>query len=287
MKHRAKMGAALLAVTLLVGCASNPDKEAVVGKNDGAFDTALIQTATVPNVPQQVQVTEAFTSTDGSVEFTMRLDQTIMPPEVPVVEVVPHYLTGEDARRISQVLFGEDAVFYEKEPFLGPFEEVFTREDALAALQRWSKYASNEALQELYGEHIFTSLEQIQQEIAELTAALELIPEDRAYREAEWTMKPEAYYFYTQKQIEEENEDLDWCNDEVAVTTDVGDIPYILSFTTRNKDDYKLNSINVKIDVGFGSGGLDSDIARAALLRTAAHRRADRSSPCQDPEAAG
>ena len=106
----------VLCIAILTACAANPDRDAVVSKNDGTFDANLIQTATVPNEPQHVEVTEEFTSTDGSVEFTMHLDQTIVPPEVPVVEVVPHYFTGEDARRISHVMFGEDAVFYEKEP---------------------------------------------------------------------------------------------------------------------------------------------------------------------------
>lgn len=260
---------AVLCFAILAACAANPDRNAVVSKNDGAFDANVIQTATVPNVPQHVEVTEEFTSTDGSVEFTMRLDQTIVPPEVPVVEVVPHYLTGEDARRISHVLFGEDAVFYEEEPALVPYGEMFTREDALAAIQRWSKYTNLEALRELYGKHASPSdVEVIKAGVEELTAALDKIPEGKTYREADWTMKLMEAYRYSAEEVAEIDEDDLVGYQSVQVATYVDDIRYTLSFSTRNDDVYKLNSIYVEPGSPMSPTGVDNMFYEAKLLRT-------------------
>ena len=259
----------VLCIAILTACAANPDRDAVISKNDGAFDASLIQTATVPNVPQHVEVTEEFTSTDGSVEFTMQLDQTIIPPEVPVVEVVPHYFTGEDAKRISHVLFGGDAVFYEKEPTLAPYEELYTREDALAALQRWSSYANLDALRELQGKHTSPSdVEVVKAGIEKLTAALDHIPEGKTYRNAEWIMRPDDEYFYTAEQLAEMDEDDRDNLQSVQVMTNVDGIQYQLDFTIRDDEQYKLSSFYMTPNTVMSPLYLDADIFRAQLLRT-------------------
>lgn len=259
----------VLCIAILTACAANPDRDAVVSKNDGTFDANLIQTATVPNVPQHVEVTEEFASTDGSVDFIMRLDQTIVPPEVPVVEVVPHYLTGEDARRISHVLFGEDAVFYEEEPALVPYGEMFTREDALAAIQRWSKYTNLEALRELYGKRASPSdVEVIKAGVEELTAALDTIPEEKTNREADWTMKLMEAYRYSAEEVAEIDEDDLVGYQTVNVATYVDDIRYTLSFSARNDNLYKLSSIFVKPGSLMSPIGIDNMFYDSKLLRT-------------------
>ena len=260
----------VLSFAILTACAANPDKEAVVSKNDGAFDASLIQTATVPHVPQHVEVTEEFTSTDGSVAFTIRLDQTIIPPEVPVVEVVPHYFSGEDAKRISHVLFGEDAVFYEKEPTMGAYEQIFTREDALAALQRWSNYTNLDALRELQGKHTIPSdVEVVKAGIEKLTAALDHIPEGKTYRNAEWIMRPDDEYFYTAEQLAEMDEDDRDNLQSVQVMTNVDGIQYQLDFTIRDDEQYKLSSFYMTLNTVKSPLYLDADIFAAQLLRTA------------------
>lgn len=260
----------VLCIAILTACAANPDRDAVISKNDGAFDASLIQTATVPNVPQHVEVTEEFTSTDGSVEFTMQLDQTIIPPEVPVVEVVPHYFTGEDAKRISHVLFGGDAVFYEKEPTLAPYEELYTREDALAALQRWSNYTNLEALRELQGKYASPSdVEVVKSGIAKLTAALDQIPEGKTYRNAKWIMRPDDEYFYTAEQLAEMDEDDRDNLHSVQIMTNVDGIQYQLDFTIRDDEQYKLSSFYMTLNTVKSPLYLDADIFAAQLLRTA------------------
>ncbi len=240
----------------------------MVSKNDGAFDAGVIQSATAPAQTQEVQIAERFTSTDGSVEFSLRLDQTIVPPAVPVVEVVPHYLTGEDAKRVSQVLFGKDAVFYENEPSLSPLEQRFTPEEATEALQRWAKYTNQDALRELYGKYSSVSVQDVQTGIERVTEAYEKIPEDQTHREAEWIMRPDAYYQYTAEQIEEENIDLEVCNHEISVATYVDGIRYSIDFATRNQNDYKLNQLYAYPSDIWSPGWVDVEIVISKLTRT-------------------
>lgn len=260
--------AVIMIVLMLCGCAANPDKDAVVSKNNGSFDAGVIQSATAPAQPQEVYISESFTSTDGSVEFSLNLDQTLIPPAVPVVEVVPHYLTGEDAKRVCQVLFGENAVFYEKEPTMAPLEQMFTRAEAMEALQRWAKYTNLDALRELYGKHLDTSVQDVQWSIEELTEAYEKIPEKFKHREAEWTIKSDAYYHKTAEQIEAESIDPKEDNDAIRVMTNVDGILYGVNFVTRNRSDYKLNQVYAELTDLFSPAWLDVDIMEAELTRT-------------------
>lgn len=56
---------------------------------------------------QSVEITDDFFSSDGSVHFMLNLDTNAQMSTMPVVEVVPHYLTAEEAKRVASVLFGD------------------------------------------------------------------------------------------------------------------------------------------------------------------------------------
>ena len=122
MKQIKKGSCGILALTICIsvmtGCASNPDKGAVTSKNDGVFEQNMTVAATAP-LDEQLQYTDTFTSHDGTAEYTINLDQELTSDPLPIVEVVPHFFTGEEVKHIAHVLFG-DADFYEREPWENP-----------------------------------------------------------------------------------------------------------------------------------------------------------------------
>ena len=123
-------------------------KEIVTSKNDGSFDANVVQSATEnsnPDETQAVSYNETFTSTDGSVKFTLSVDEDIPFSAVPVVKVAPHYLSGDDVQRVGQALFG-NAVFYEQGPFLG---EIFTKDEIQRKLSFITPYINIEKMKEL------------------------------------------------------------------------------------------------------------------------------------------
>ena len=74
-----------------------------------------------------VKETASFISNDGSIEFYLDIDAEVTGEVVPMVEVVPHFFTGEEIKHIATVLFG-DAQFYEEEPF---DHQLYSRQSVL------------------------------------------------------------------------------------------------------------------------------------------------------------
>ena len=118
-KQKIIVGIVLLSI-LLAACQVTPGMQSVINKNDGAFEDAIqITRATDEAIQAQVQLTEDFSSTDGSVKFHMNIDQSLASEKMPVLEVVPRAITSEDAQRVATVLLG-DVDFYEREPSMNP-----------------------------------------------------------------------------------------------------------------------------------------------------------------------
>ena len=82
--------AALMAVLLisLYGCQQTPTTQSVVNKNDGSFDSSVIESASeIPAVDstQTIAYTDKFASTDKSVMFTYNLNGQYTGVNNPVV----------------------------------------------------------------------------------------------------------------------------------------------------------------------------------------------------------
>ena len=86
-------------------------------------------------------------STDGSVTFQVEVQNSINTPDMPVIEVVPHTLTEEDARNVAFALCGSSANFYEAEPMLN---ERYSKREIIAQINRWAPYTSTEGMQYLF-----------------------------------------------------------------------------------------------------------------------------------------
>lgn len=102
----------MMLLLLLAGCQSSPDKTTVISKNDGSFDAKMALSASEhhePDATEKVVHADTFLSTDGSVEFAININEIIAMPDIPVLEVVPHYLTSEEVSRVATVI--EQGVF--------------------------------------------------------------------------------------------------------------------------------------------------------------------------------
>ena len=268
----------LALVFLLCGCQKSPENQSVVSKNDGTFDIKVIQSATestsetgiatAPSEEVPLNETESprelfqyhkqFASSDNTVNFTIDLNADISDLPMPVVEVAPHQITTEDAKRIANVLFG-DTTFYEAEP-LGM--EVFSKAEIQAKINRLLGY---EGTLGHYDGEVFDSARKMF--IEEYTMKLETAPEDNPHQLCPWEYRKSSYYYWTTEELASIDTSQD--NDELQIRVKMDGIPYLLTISTRDKSDYKLNNIHVTIDDGPSPLSADLYIFRNQLCQTA------------------
>lgn len=255
----------MLCFAILTACAANPAQEVVISKNDGAFDANISETAPGPNDPtatQPINHEASFSSTDERVNFYLLIDDTVSAAHMPVIEVVPHYLSEEDAERVAYALFG-NADFYEADPILAP---VYSKDNIQKKLSRWSQYINKEALTELYGEYIDGTVDIVKKFIEEYTREYAQAPSEDPHMICNWKFKKIPVYYFSQAEVA--SMDLENENDGVQATLWLGEIPYRYNAETRNKNDFKANYINAYIDDGISPDFIDSRIFRAQLCRT-------------------
>lgn len=264
----------IVCLAVLTACAANPEKEVVTSKNDGSFDANVVQSATKPaegqDAPanQRVQYTDSFSSTDGSVEFTWNIDTEVSNAPMPVAEVEPHYLTEQDAKRVAEVLFG-DAEIYEARPILAPKETIYSKSQVQELLTKWAQYTDLEFLLDLYGDerNAETTAEVVKKFIADYSEAYDNFLEEDPRVPCEWTLKPDSYYFYSPDEVAQ----MDVSDDNYGIEAEVtaNGIGYIYTVSTRNKDDFKINNIYVRLgDGGSSPATIDIRTYEAQLCRT-------------------
>lgn len=269
-----KFAGLVLVVFLLCGCQKSPENDSIISKNDGSFDINVLQTATKPETQEDSmlaenptsteeanhshsnQYNEHFNSTDGTVEFTMNvsLETTDMP--MPVVEVTPHYLTGEDAKRVAGVLFG-DADFYEAEPMT---DEVYSKSEIQEKINRLLNYKGSAGMDV---ESFKVARDNF---IKEYTLKMESAPTENPHTPCQWSFKKESCYFWSEAELA--NMDISQDNDELQARVKVNGIPYLFTVSTRNKSDFKLNNIYVTIDDGVSPFAADLYIFQNQLCQT-------------------
>ncbi len=176
MKKRfTKLLSMVLVITMLCGCQANPDNDVVISKNDGAFDANVLQSATEPaGNTISVQYTDTFTSTDGTVEFSLNINENIMEAAMPVVEVVPHFLSGEEVEHFCVTVLGEGNFYLDKPEEL----MTYSRQQLQTMIARWSEYTTADALEKIgcstYGDGVAElHIKEIKDRIAEYTKRLE------------------------------------------------------------------------------------------------------------------
>lgn len=263
---------AMAASIFLCSCAANPEQDVVISKNDGSFDVNVVQSATQPtgqneSTTQDVSYTDSFTSTDGSIQFQLSIADTIPVQAWPVVEIVPHYLTAEDAERVASALFG-DAEFYEKRPVLAPDDQLFSKseiQERLADCQRWLDV---DYMTQLYGDAQYAEnqIEIVKRFIENYSEALDVAPEEDPRIPCEWTLKPDSVYFYSQEEMSK----IDISEDNMDIQAEVvmDGIDYEYGISTRDRDDFKINNIHASIGSGYGPSTVERDELISKFCRT-------------------
>ena len=182
--------------------------------NVGIFDISKIESAPL-NEPQQedqhIVISDSFSSTDGSVEFTFDIAKNIANANVPVVQVQPHFLTEADVKNVATALFG-DADYYEARPLLSAEYSV---DEIRVKLERWADYSNPTALYELYGRQQDNVEDLVKSFIKEYTIKCEAASDKSPKHEAEWQFRKASYYNRTEDEIKAADLVLD--NDEIAV----------------------------------------------------------------------
>lgn len=238
-KHRFTFLIEIITLSLIMSaCQSGSENNLSLSKNDGSFDANIVVPASEHHDPDYVQTLtffDRFNSTNNSVEFSVDIDTAITGVDMPVVEVEPYYITEEDARRVASVLFG-DTVFYDKDPIL-------SRDEIQQCISRWSRFTSVDAMRELFpsatDESIEWQVNLIKENIETLTTAFESAPSGNPHNICQWEFHRDSFY----TDLPNNNQEND--NNSIQVTTQIDGITYSLSFSVRNKPDFKLNSIFV------------------------------------------
>lgn len=242
-------------------------------------DTHKLDTDTSPDQIQQIDYTSSFSSTDGSVNFTLDIHDTVLSVSPVEVQVEPRNLTAADAKRVAEAMF-PDAVFYEAEP---ERDSKYSKGEIQEKLNRWSPYLSPSALETLYGDTSYADTADVVSSFMErYTLMYENAPKTNPHIPCAWVMRKTSEYLLPAEELIEA--DLSDDSDEISVQFRANDIPYLFTATTRDKSDFKVNMIACSIYDGICPVDLDERIFSAKLCRTEAPTQAQLESVKQKAE---
>ncbi|MBQ7801137.1 MAG: hypothetical protein IJ375_02295 [Oscillospiraceae bacterium] len=231
----------------------------------------ILMACTVATAAELIRVpvrsAETFGSADGTIEFTMNIDEEVSGEFMPVLEVAPHQITPEEAKRVAYALFG-DTEYYEAE---AAREENYSKSEIRQRLDRWSQYTTVEAVQELYGswateEKAQDVVEIVESFIQEYEELYETAPEDGTHIPCKWEFQSEAFYMLSADELAD-TDPGEW-NSNIAAMISVDGIPFWFCASNRDKEDFKVNTLSACISTGITPNGIDEEIFRARLLRT-------------------
>ena len=216
-----------------------------------------------------VKESAAFVSNDGTIEFYLNIDDEVIGEAIPEVRVVPHFFTGEEAKHVATVLFG-DAQFYEEEPY----DLVqFSKGEIQEKLDRWRKYASEEALRDLFTNHadepeyIWRALEVVNEFIAEYEAMYVSAPEEIVHKPCRWKLRNSIEYIYPEEKWESHYSNDS--NEEVNVRVISDGVHYTFRASQRDNETFRVNNISALMGLDTSPYNIDQEIMYAELCRTA------------------
>lgn len=249
----------------LCACQKNPGREVVTSKNDGSFNAHIAQSSSESHekdAVQRIEKNECFYSTDNSIEYTINLNETLKNIDMPIVEVMPHYLNEEDAQRVAKALFG-NATAYEAKNLVSP---EYSKDDIRNKLSRWAQYSTEEAISTLYGKQDDMMVELVRSFITKYTEKYETAPAENTEELCQWQFKKIPYYLLPSEEVV--GQDMSAETDSIQATFTIRDIPYRFNVETRNQNDYKANYINAYIYDGISPGFIDDRIFNSWLCRS-------------------
>lgn len=216
-----------------------------------------------------VKETAAFTSNDGTIEFYLDINDEVIGEVIPEVKVVPHFFTGEEAKHVATVLFG-DAEFYEDEAF---DLVTFSKGEIQEKLDRWKKYASEDALKDLFTEHadepeyISMALEAVNKSIDRYEALYENAPEEIVHTPCQWKLRNSIEYIYPEEEWEAHYSNDS--NEEINVRVIADGVHYTYGLGQRDNETFRVNNISALMGRDISPYNIDKEIMNAELCRTA------------------
>ena len=252
-------------ISTLCSCAANPNKDIVTGKGDGVFETRVLETSPEnhnPSETQTMQHAEEFSSTDESVLFRLNIDEEVTAANMPVVEVVPRFVTEEEAEKIAHILFG-DVVFTETRPRL---VDLYSKDEILERLNRWEQMTDEETMKRLMdpSDDLQSEIDLVERFIEDYTKMLETAPDEDLNTPCQWTYKNSRYYWVSADEVEKGSHDLD----EISADCYIDHIPFQFSILKRDDNDFKACSISAYIASPVGPDFYDKRFFQDILLRT-------------------
>lgn len=216
-----------------------------------------------------VKESAAFVSNDGTIEFYLNIDDEVIGEAIPEVRVVPHFFTGEEAKHVATVLFG-DAQFYEEEPFE---TVVFSKGEIQQKLDRWKKYDSEEGLRILFPNkideptYISDALEVVDKFISDYETKYTDAPTEIVHTPCRWELRNSIEYMFPEE--EWGNYDSSDNNQEVYVRAISNGTHYTFGASWRNNETFRVNNIHAVLGGDISPYNIDQEIQDAELCRTA------------------
>lgn len=255
---------------LLVGCQNTPTQEIVQSKNDGELEAMIENThaimedeiVRVPTPTTQPQLYEnCFTSTDGSVNYSIDLVVPTTETALPVLRVSPSAISEEVAESVAEVLFDNQPV-YEYPSLISKQEieeEILRLKAKLNDDQSMQKYYNgDEEVIEAVKSQYETLIAGYEKEYSDAPDNVERVP-------CEWVYRPVSYYlnsatsYLVNSAVDNANEDK---TQSIQGISAIDDRTYIYRVYNRDEKDYRIQSIYAFMD--------DSDMLPVDMYSTEA-----------------
>lgn len=259
-----------VAAVFMGGCQPTPESEIVVGKDVGAFESRLAETAEgqrsdgqtavgqtakgqmaeaqtgdsaenphgegADSVEKTERLKDEFTVANGKVKVVVDANVTLLTGNKPVYRVRPRKITAEEVKAWTAYFFPGHKV-YER-------GVVLSREDISKKILKLRSAMESEELYEEWGgnEQALAEIQQdYKEQIANLEKLYESAPETSYHKETDWEFKPYTYFDEDGLGIiDGEDSDL---TENMCLVSDYDDYKSTVSAATRDGEDYMINNI--------------------------------------------
>lgn len=227
------------------------------GDYETALATFIPAPSTEPDLPpeQTVRTEISFMSLDDTVEYIFSGDSSFSMTDLPVVEVVPHEITAEEAARLADALFPHAA-------YTGyVFDAPRTKSDLKASMERWRNYLTDGTLSDLFcgDEDILADMETVigrwEDGFSEKMAAA---PEAETKIPAQWIFHPDSDVWAGG----------DPETEAIRAIVDCGGLKYSFCAANRAQNDYSVHMIYGSLENKSSPNNVDALLQQYELCRS-------------------
>lgn len=207
--------------------------------------------------PAGEETTEAVKPTQ-TVAAAPVLTESLSAEEPAVVEVVPHFITGEDARRVADLLL-PGIEFYEMEK---EGQERYSKEEAQRKIDFYTDYSGgsdSDAYAMAEDGTDLSTQEVIDRSLTFWKKQLDTAGEENPHTPCDWTMKSDSHYF----DVEPEDG-----KNTLFATAMAGELDYTLCAAAIDQPgrEWKISSLSLQLPVQ--QGNLEDKIYRSRVCLT-------------------